>query len=223
MADATGISRSAVAWSVYAAWVGLSYFALLNVDRRYLWHLPLFALAALLVWKPRLLRPRHSGKASLSHYLLVSIAYAAFIGQPLALLGQGDLVASLPLNSFLWMGSFAGAFLAWRVLLQRYRFSTSMIAACAGLLGWIEPGLLLVRLALAGAWQVLVVAPVLHAAYAALILPAVNAYRESFNADAPVPKAGALALAVLLPAAGFYLGLLWIVLVKLVLKAVAGS
>jgi hypothetical protein len=219
----TAVRRSTLAWSAYAAWLALSYLALLSVDRRYLWHVPLLALAALLLWKPGLLRPRAGRKASVVHYLLASVAYAAFIGQPLALLGHGDLVPNLLLNSFLWIGSFAGVFVAWRLLLQRYRFTTSTIVACAGLLGWIEPGLVLVRLALAGAWQVLVVAPVLHAAYAALVAPAVAAYRERFGAAARPPTPAAMALAVLLPAAGFYLGMLWIAFVKLLLTRLAGA
>ena len=177
----------------------------------------------MLLWKPRLLRPRHGRKPTFTHYLLISVAYAAFVGQPLALLGHGDLVANLALNSFLWMGSFAGVFLAWWILLRRYRFGMSTIVACAGLLGWLEPGLLVVRLAAAGGWQILIIAPVLHAVYAALVAPSVNAYREAFSAEGKAPRASAIALGAILPAAGFWIGMLWIALMRLLLRAAIGA
>ncbi len=210
------------AWSLYGLWVALAYAALLNLDTRYLWHLPLLALAAVLLWRPQLLRPRRA-QPTLAHYLLVSAVYAAFIGLPLALLGHGDLSPSLPFNSFLWLGSYVCVFVAWWLIARRYRLSTSMVVACAGLLGWLEPGLLVFRLAVFGGWQVLVLAPVLHVAYAALIAPGVNAYRELFLRDGKPPGALAFGLAVLLPAAGFYLGLTWIFLVRLILRMVTGA
>jgi len=200
------------AWMLvpYVSWCALGYAFLLGSDLLYLWHVPLHALTVLLVWKPKLLLPRKA-KATTVHFLLVGVAYSAFIGQPLAVLGRGDLHPNLVLNGVLWIGSFAGVYLAWLWLLPRYRWSSAAIFALSGLLALFDHSLALWRmLANRDVVGLLVLAPVLHAVYAGLTAPVLLAYRERLSRNSAQPGLVGVVAGTLLPGLLFRLGSVWI-------------
>jgi hypothetical protein len=203
---------------VYATWCAASYAVLLASDWRYLWHFPLHALAALIVWKPALVRPRRA-RATVMHFLLVGIAYSAFIGEPLAVLGHGDLHPDLLINSILWIGSFAGVYLAWLWLLPRYRWPAANLFFACGAIALFEHSLLLWRLLTAADFTgFLLILPVVHAVYASMIAPVVIAYREALARQPVRPGIGGHAWAVVLPGLLFRIGSVWILIAGMALR-----
>jgi len=210
--------RTLVLISIYVAWCALGYSVLLSSDPRYLWHVPLHALAALMLWKPSLLRPRRA-RPKVIHFVLVGVAYSAFIGEPLAILGRGDLHPDLLVNSLLWLGSFAGIHLAWAWLLTRYRWRPTSLFLLCGLATLFDPSLLLWRfLRELDVIGFLLIAPVLHAVYASMTAPVVIAYREALARRPDRPGIGAHALAAMLPGVLFRIGSLWIGLAGMVIR-----
>jgi len=205
----------------YLAWCTAGYSVLLWSDWRYLWHVPLHAFAALLIWKPALLRPRKASPTA-PHFIMVGVAYSAFIGEPLAILGRGDLHPHLLLNSVLWIGSFTGVYLAWLWLLRRYRWRAFNVFMMCGTVALFDHSLMLWKLA--GAFDAigfLLIAPVLHAVYASMIAPAVIAYREALAHKVDGPGIVGQAQAAVLPGVLFWIGGLWIGLVGTALRLAA--
>jgi hypothetical protein len=214
-------SRTRLLVFIYLAWCAVGYSVLLSSDWRYLWHLPLHAFAALLIWKPWLLRPRNVHPKA-THFIMVGVAYSAFIGEPLAILGRGDLHPNLLLNSFLWIGSFTGVYLAWLWLLRRYRWHALNVFMLCGAVALFDHSLMLWKLMGAlDAIGFLLIAPVLHAVYASMIAPVVIAYREALVRKPDRPGIGGQARAAVLPGVLFWIGGLWIGLVGSVLRLTA--
>lgn len=216
----TGL-RTRLLIAAYLAWCTAGYSVLLWSDWRYLWHVPLHAFALLLIWKPTLLRPRKA-RPTATHFIMVGVAYSTLVGEPLAILGHGDLHPNLLLNSFLWIGSFTGVYLAWLWLLRRYRWHPLDIFMLCGAVALFDHSLMLWKLA--GAFDAIglfLIAPVLHAVYASMIAPVVMAYREALMRDADAPGFGGQASAVMLPGVLFWIGGLWIGLVGTVLRHTA--
>lgn len=202
----------------YALWCGGSYAFLLANDLRYVWHVPLHALAALCIWKPQILRPRR-GNATAVHFVAVGVAYSVFIGEPLAVLGHGDLHPDLLLNSFLWLGSYAGVYLAWLWLLRRWRWPALNLFLACGAIALFEQSMLLWRLVIEGdVASFLLFLPVVHAVYASMIAPVAIAYREALATSTDTPRAAGHAWALLAPGVLFRIGSLWIVLGQMVLR-----
>lgn len=212
--------RTLVLLAIYVAWCAIGYAVLLSSDWRYLWHLPLHTLAALLIWKPSWLRPRKA-RATVTHFLLVGVAYSAFIAEPLVVFGHGDLHPDLLLNGLLWIGSFAGIYLAWAWLLRRYRWrSTSLFVLC-GFVALFDQSLVLWKFL--GRFDVidfLLFAPVLHAIYASMTAPVVIAYAASLEKRAAAPDVPGYACAAAIPGILFWLGVLWTAVGRMFLERV---
>jgi hypothetical protein len=210
--DARWRIRAPVA--LYGAWCIGAYAILLSSDWHYGWHILLHALALLLLWNPTVLRPRRA-KATAVYLVLVGTVYTAFVGEPLALLARGDLHPNLLVNGFLWIGSFAGAYLAWVWLLAHGRWNPVALFLLCGLLVLFDHSLALWKMAYAGAVRdLLVFAPVLHLTYASMLAPAVIAYRAALERRDNPPGIGLVVAAVLLPGVLFRLGSLWIPLAR---------
>ncbi len=212
----TGRTR---AWILvpYVLWCALGYSFLLATDLRYLWHVPLHSLAVLLYWKPQLVLPR-KGKVTPTHFVIVGIVYSAFVAEPLAVLGRGDIQPNLVLNSVFWIGSYAGVFVAWLWLLPRYRWGSMTVFVLCGLLALFDHSLALWRMLLnLDIVGFLLFAPVLHAVYSSLTAPIMVAYRTGLQRAARAPGVAGIAWATLLPGVLFRIGSLWILLAGQVL------
>lgn len=210
--DARWRSRAPVA--LYAVWCIGAYALLLSSDWHYGWHFVLHALALLLLWRPAVLRPRRAA-ASAVYLVLIGTVYTAFVGEPLALLARGDLHPNLLVNGFLWIGSFAGAYLAWVWLLARGRWHPVALFFLCGTLALFDHSLALWKMAYAGAVSdLLVFGPVLHLTYASMLAPVVIAYRSALEKRNTAPHIGIVIAAVLLPGILFRLGSLWIPLAR---------
>jgi hypothetical protein len=195
--------------AVYGVWLLVSYAVLIGTDRRYLWHLPLYGIALLLLWRPDLIRPRRpASRAGPVHHILVGTAYGAFLCHPLATLGAGDLYPDVLVNSALWSGSYLAFHATWAWLLRRRRWKALEIVAVAGTLGLADPSLLLARSALAGDWQTLLLfMPVLHAVFAASLAPPVCAYRAVSSTKSPQKVTLPVVLALVVPNFAYRVGL----------------
>jgi hypothetical protein len=199
---------------LYVLWCIGAYALLLSSDWHYGWHVLLHVLALFLLWKPAVLRPRRA-TATAVYLVLIGTVYTAFVGEPLALLVRGDLHPNLLVNGFLWIGSFAGAYLAWAWLLARGRWHPVALFFLCGLLALFDHSLALWKMAYAGAVRdFLVFAPVLHLTYASMLAPVVIAYRTVLEKRNSPPNAGSVIAAVLLPGVLFRLGSLWIPLAR---------
>jgi hypothetical protein len=206
--DARWRIRAPVA--LYIAWCIGAYALLLSSDWHYAWHAGLHGLALLLLWKPALLRPRRSAP-TIVHLVLIGTVYTAFVAEPLALLTRGDLDPNLLVNGFLWIGSYAGAYLAWAWLLTRGRWHPVTLFFLCGTLALFDHSLALWKMAYAGALQdLLVFAPMLHLTYASMLAPVVIAYRTALQRKELAPHIGIVITALLLPGVLFRLGSLWI-------------
>ncbi len=202
-----GLSRPwQIAVGLYAVWLAFAYAVLLRADSIYLWHFALFALAALLFAKPRLLRPRR-GPPRRAHFFLVGLIWSALVAMPLATLLRGDLHPNLIVNSALWLGGCGALVGAWMWLVSRWRWPALPLYFVAGAIALAEPGFVVVRSAQQGAWSgLLVLLPVLHATHACLVAPVANAYREAFS-DAARPATGnTFAIGIVAACAAFLLG-----------------
>lgn len=163
-----------------AIWTLFAYGVLLAASLRYAWHFLLFALTALLLWKPFLLRPRGTIRPTPLHFAMVAVAWSAFVAMPIATLLRGDLHPNLLVNSALWLGGCLALAAVWTWLLRRYRWSLARLWFVTGLLCLMEPGHVLIRAAMHGEWGgVFVLFPVLHTTHACLVLPVANAYRTT--------------------------------------------
>lgn len=212
--------RTLVLIAIYVAWCALGYAVLLSSDWRYLWHVPLHALAVLLIWKPSLLRPRKA-RATVTHFLLIGVVYSAFVAEPLVVFGHGDLHPDLLLNGMLWLGSFAGIYLAWAWLLRRHRWHPVRLFALCGVVALFDQSLVLWKFL--GAFDLadfLLFAPVLHAIYASMTAPVVIAYAPALEKRASAPGVPGHALAVAIPGTLFWLGVLWTALGRMLLDRV---
>lgn len=209
-----------VALGGYALWLAFSYATLLSADRIYLWHFALFAIAALLFARPRLLCPRR-GAPRRAHFFLVGLVWSALVAMPLATLLHGDLHPNLLVNAGLWLGGCGALVGAWLWLVGRWRWPTLPLYFVSGAIALAEPGFVVIRSAQEGAWSgLLVLLPVLHATHACLVAPVANAYRECFGtADRPA-TGGAYAIGAIVTAAAFVLGTAaWFALLRGVLPA----
>lgn len=206
--DARWRLRAPVA--LYIAWCLASYGLLLAAGWHYVWHFGLHALAAVLLWRPDLLLPRRM-PATTVYLVLIGTVYTAFVAAPLARLAQGDLHPNLLVNGFLWLGSYAGAYLAWAWLLTRGRWHPVALFFLCGLLTLFDHSLALWKMAYAGSVRdLLVFAPVLHLTYASMLAPVVIAYRAALEQRNTAPSIGIVIGAALLPGVLFRLGSLWI-------------
>ena len=206
--DARWRIRAPVA--LYIAWCIGAYALLLSSDWHYVWHIGLHALALFLLWKPGLLRPRRAA-ATTAYLVLIGTVYTAFVAEPLVLLTRGDLHPNLLVNGFLWIGSYAGAYLAWAWLLTRGRWHPVALFFLCGTLALFDHSLALWKMAYAGAMRdLLVFAAVLHLTYASMIAPVVIGYRTALEKRNTAPNIGIGIAAVLLPGVLFRLGSLWI-------------
>ncbi len=201
--------RTLALLAIYVAWCAIGYAVLLSSDWRYLWHVPLHALAALLIWKRSWLRPRKA-RVTFTHFVLVGVAYSVFIAEPLVVFGHGDLHPDLLLNGLLWIGSFAGIYLAWAWLLRHYRWRATSLFLLCGLVALFDQSLQLWKyLAAFDVIDFLLIAPVLHALYASMTAPVVIAYAASLEQRAAAPGLPGHAGAAVIPGVLFWLGVIW--------------
>lgn len=217
-------SRAAIGVAaLYTLWLAGAYAVLLSADRVYLWHGALYALTALLLWKPAWLRPRRARTPRIAHFVVVGTVWSALVAMPLATLLRGDLHSNLLVNALLWLGGCAALAGAWAWLLTRWRWSLPALLAISGLIALAEPGFVVIRsLQHGGASGMLVLLPVLHATHACLVAPVANAYRDAFAPADARPGGGAIALAIVAPMAAFLLGsAAWFTLLRRVLGALA--
>lgn len=212
--------RTLVLIAIYVAWCALGYAVLLSSDWRYLWHVPLHALAALLIWKPSLVRPRKA-RPTVTHFVLVGVVYSAFVAEPLVVFGHGDLHPDLLLNGLLWLGSFTGIYLAWAWLLRRHRWRAVSLFALCGIVALFDQSLVLWQfLATFDVVDFLLFAPVLHAIYASMSAPVVIAYAASLERRTAPPGLPGYASAGVIPGLLFWLGVLWTALGRVFLERV---
>jgi len=174
----------------------------------------LVAVSLLICWKRRTLRAwlhRMPAPAWLK-YALLGTFYSVLIGESLGVNLQGDLHANLLINSFLWLGSYAGILAAWWLLARRYTWTPGQVFALCGLLGvQIEQDFLITRMLLGGqVIEALLAAVFIHAIYAALFTPAVLVGIEPPARELPAPGLIAKGLAIFGPMILFYIGSLWI-------------
>lgn len=210
--------RTLIAIGLYLLWCAVAYAVLLSTDWRYAWHALLYALAALVIWKPALLRPRKA-RPTATHFLFVGTVLSAFVAEPLAVLGQGDLHPNLLVNGFLWIGCFAGIYLAWWWLLPRWRWSPFTVFLLCGAVALFDDSLVLWRLLLADdVSSLLLTLPVLHAVYACMTAPVVLAYRTVLAEKSESPGPLGIAAAALAPGLLFRVGSLWILFGRLFLQ-----
>lgn len=206
-------------------WLAAAYVILLDANPAYAWHLALYALAALLAWRPQLILPRGGIRPRTAHFVLIAIVWSSLIAMPLATLLRGDLNPNMLVNAGLWLGGMGAIAGVWAWLLRRYRWHTLDLFLVAGLLALTEPSFALLQLARTGQWgAAAVLLPVLHATHACLIAPVANAYRGALaRPGASAPGWKGWILAVVLDAVAFTLGTAaWFWLARRVLTAAAG-
>jgi hypothetical protein len=231
----TALARatSYTAWTLFALWLGAAYAVLLSADRRYLWHLALYALCALVAWRPQWVRPRRGGGRPWQQWL-VTTAWSAFVALPLALLLRGDLHPVLVLNSVLWVGGCAALAVVWTRALRLRTWSWPTLLVATGLVGLFEPGFVIAKSVATAQWSgVFVLTPVLFATHAALVAPIVAAWRTqpSVRVDAdghrvvspPTAGLGAVLVAAGTGGIAFLLGsLAWLAAARVAIERVAG-
>lgn len=203
-------------------WLAAAYVILFDANPAYAWHLVLFGVTGLLVWRPRLILPRGNIRVRTVHFVLIAIVWSSLVAMPLATLLRGDLNPNMLVNAGLWLGGMGAIAGAWAWLLRRYRWHTLDIFLVAGLLALTEPSFALLQLARTGQWGALaVLLPVLHATHACLIAPVANAYRGALaRPGASAPGWKGWILAVVLDAVAFTLGTAaWFWVVRGVLTA----
>ena len=185
------------ALGLHGLWLVWAYAQLLGTDRAYLWHLLLFGLCGLALAFPKLLQPRGGVRPRRIHFVLVAVVWSTLVATPLAMLMPGGRWETLALGIATWFGSHAALAGLWAWLLSRHVWPAWLIWVVTGSAALAEPQLLLVRLAAAGDGPALAtLAPVLHAAYAALLAPVAVAYRQALApAGAAAPGPGRVALA----------------------------
>lgn len=209
--------RVRIAAGVFLVWLVAGYVYLLRTDWIYLWHVPLYALCALFLWKPHWLRPRGMVRPKSAHFVLTAMAWSLWVARPLASLLHGDLHPDLLINSLFWIGGTLALAGTWAWLLHRYAWSTAAIFVASAFLTLTEPGYVLIRMAGANMWEPLfMTSPVLIAAHATLVAPVANAYRESWvHSETAPPGIGGIALGAVLTAVAFTLGnLTWFFLLR---------
>lgn len=206
---------------VYGLWLAWSYGVLLISSPLYVWHVGLYAIVALLIFRPRWIRPRR-GSSKRIHFGLVAVLWISLVGRPLASLGRGDLHPDLLVNAGLWLGGSIALAAAWGWLMVRWRWRPLPLFFIAGTLAFVEPGFVVIRAIHAGAWAGLfVLLPVLHATHACLVLPVVHAYREALGTEAVPLDGRGIAAAIALPIAAYLAGsVLWFEAMRFALKTV---
>lgn len=222
------IARPRLSWPwigalvVYGLWLAWSYSVLFISSPLYVWHVGLYAIVALLLFRPQWIRPRR-GSAKRIHFGLVAVLWISLVGRPLASLGRGDLNSDLLVNAGLWLGGSIALAAAWVWLMIRWRWRPLPLFFIAGTLAFVEPGFFVIQAIQARAWAGLfVLLPVLHATHACLVLPVVNAYREALGTEGAPLDGRAIAAATALPTVAYLAGsVLWIKAVRFALTTVA--
>jgi len=206
---------------VYGLWLAWSYVVLLQSSPVYAWHFALYAIVALLHFRPQWIRPRR-GLPKRIHFGLVTVLWLSLVGRPLASLGRGDLHPDLLVNAALWLGGSIALAAAWLWLIVRWHWQPLPLFFVAGTLAFAEPGFVVIRAIQAGAWTgLLVLLPVLHASHACLVAPVANAYRDALGANATPLTGRGIAAATAVPVAAYLAGsLLWFEAVRFALKTV---
>jgi hypothetical protein len=147
-------------------------------------------------------------------YFGLGLLYTTVIGENLGIALEGDIHPNLAINTFLWVGSYLGLLAGWWLLGRRYLWTPWQVYWLSGLMGVVvEQDYLVPRMLVSGeVIQAVVLSPFVHAVYGSIMAPVFAVLGQDLPARDRRPGIGAKVLAVVLPAALFFLGGLWIFL-----------